>query len=61
MTDGTVKESGQLFGWGIAHEIGHMMDMPTIGTAEVTNNIIALLAQTFDDKTSSRLELQQQI
>lgn len=55
--DGTVKDSGQLFGWGIAHEIGHMMDMPTIGTAEVTNNIIALLAQTFDDKASSRLEL----
>ncbi|MFJ7736440.1 M60 family metallopeptidase [Lysinibacillus sp. NPDC097287] len=54
--DGTVKDSGDLFGWGIAHEIGHMTDMPTIGTAEVTNNIIALLAQTFDDRTPSRLE-----
>lgn len=54
--DGIVKDSGSLFGWGIAHEIGHMMDMPTIGTAEVTNNIIALLAQTLDDKTPSRLE-----
>ena len=54
--DGTVKDSGQLFGWGIAHEIGHMTDLPTIGTAEVTNNIGALLAQTFDDKAHSRLE-----
>lgn len=54
--NGTVKDSGQLFGWGIAHEIGHMIDMPTIGTAEVTNNIIALLAQTFDDQAHSRLE-----
>ena len=54
--DGTVKDSGQLFGWGIAHEIGHMTDLPNIGVAETTNNIIALLAQTLDDKTPSRLE-----
>lgn len=54
--DGTVKDSGKLFGWGIAHEIGHMTDLPKIGTAEVTNNIIALLAQTLDDKSESRLE-----
>ncbi|WP_066676279.1 M60 family metallopeptidase [Clostridium septicum] len=54
--DGTVKDSGQLFGWGIAHELGHVTEIPGIAKAEVTNNIIALLAQTLDDKSKSRLE-----
>ncbi|MBS5985283.1 M60 family metallopeptidase [Clostridium sp.] len=54
--DGTVKESGALFGWGIAHEIGHVTEMNGLGRAEVTNNVIALLAQTLDDKAPSRLE-----
>lgn len=55
--DGTVKEgSGQLFGWGIAHEIGHVTDISQMTYGEVSNNIIALLAQTFDDKAESRLE-----
>ena len=54
--DGTVKESGSLFGWGIAHEIGHVTEMNGLGKAEVTNNVIALLAQTLDDKAPSRLE-----
>ncbi len=55
--DGTVKEaSGELFGWGIAHEIGHVTEITKMTYGEVTNNIIANLAQTFDDKTKSRLE-----
>ena len=54
--DGTVKESGMLFGWGIAHEIGHVTEMPGVGRAEATNNVIALLAQTLDDKATSRFE-----
>ena len=54
--DGTVKRSGALFGWGIAHEIGHVTEMNGLGRAEVTNNVIALLAQTLDDKAPSRLE-----
>lgn len=47
-----------LFGWGIAHEIGHNMDK--LGKAEITNNIYALMAQTYDGKQNtlkSRLEL----
>lgn len=47
-----------LFGWGIAHEIGHNMD--TLGHAEITNNIYSLFAQTFDagqNAKASRLEL----
>lgn len=46
-----------LYGWGIAHEVGHNMDK--IGYAEITNNIYSLVAQTADtgDMTGpSRLE-----
>lgn len=46
-----------LYGWGIAHEIGHNMDK--IGYAEITNNIYSLIAQTADDGDmtgTSRLE-----
>lgn len=35
-----------LYGWGIAHEVGHNMDK--IGYAEITNNIYSLVAQTAD-------------
>ncbi len=51
-------ESNNLFGWGIAHEIGHVMD--NLGKAEVTNNIYSLMAQTYDGNNNtlkSRLEL----
>lgn len=46
-----------LYGWGIAHEIGHNMDK--IGYAEITNNIYSLVAQTADTENMtgpSRLE-----
>lgn len=46
-----------LYGWGIAHEIGHNMDK--IGYAEITNNIYSLVAQTADTEnmtSASRLE-----
>lgn len=48
----------QLFGWGIAHEIGHNMDK--LGRAEITNNIYSLMVQTYDGASNvlpSRLEL----
>lgn len=35
-----------LFGWGIAHEIGHNMDK--LGRAEITNNIYSLAIQAWD-------------
>ena len=51
------KENG-LYGWGIAHEIGHNMDK--LGKAEITNNLYALMVQSYDggDMTSfaTRLE-----
>ena len=46
-----------LFGWGIAHEIGHNMDK--LGRAEITNNIYSLAVQTSDGGRNvlpSRLE-----
>lgn len=51
------QEENSLFGWGIGHEIGHVMDR--LGKAEVTNNIFSLMGQTYDGKTNilpSRLE-----
>jgi hypothetical protein len=49
--------ANSLFGWGIAHEIGHNMDK--LGQAEITNNLYSLMVQTFDGKNNtlpSRLE-----
>lgn len=51
--------SNNLFGWGIAHEIGHNLDR--LGYAEITNNIYSLLAQTWDggdSAGSSRVQAQ---
>ncbi len=45
------------FGWGISHEIGHQINQGKLATAEVTNNVYALLAQTANDKSESRLEV----
>lgn len=55
----TVTGNGpsKLFGWGIAHEVGHNMDK--LGKAEITNNIYSLVMQTLDSGKNiqtSRLE-----
>ena len=39
-------QANGLFGWGIAHEIGHNMDK--LGKAECTNNIYSLALQAWD-------------
>lgn len=55
--DGITSGGNGLFGWGIAHEIGHNMDL--LGKAEITNNIYSIMVQTFDGKQNtlpSRLE-----
>lgn len=51
------KDEGSLFGWGINHEIGHVHDRPGLTYAETTNNVLALISQTFDDIDASRIEL----
>lgn len=51
-------KSNNLFGWGLAHEVGHNMDK--LGKAEITNNIYSLMIQTYDGNTNvlpSRLEM----
>ena len=50
------KDEGELFGWGISHEIGHVHDASGLTYAEVTNNILALVTQTFNGEDKSRLE-----
>lgn len=54
-SDGTITNHGY-YGWGISHEMGHVIDEGNAVYSETTNNIISLTAQTIDDKTSSRLE-----
>lgn len=52
----TNADVAKLFGWGINHEIGHVHDVNGLTYAEVTNNILALITQTFDDIDESKIE-----
>lgn len=45
--DGSYR-SGNYFGWGIAHEIGHNINQGKYAVAEVTNNYFAQISQTSD-------------
>lgn len=45
--DGTYR-SGNFFGWGIAHEIGHNINQGSYAVAEVTNNYFSQISQTMD-------------
>lgn len=47
------QENG-LYGWGIAHEIGHNMDK--LGRTEITNNLYALMVQSYDGKDMTALQ-----
>ncbi|MFR8339838.1 MAG: M60 family metallopeptidase [Eisenbergiella massiliensis] len=47
-------ESGHLFGWGIAHEIGHNINQGAYAVAEITNNYFSLLASAKDTNESIR-------
>lgn len=53
------KATKGLFGWGINHEIGHVLDQVGISKPETTNNIHSLFSQTFDGENylgTTRLE-----
>ncbi|MEI3328021.1 MAG: M60 family metallopeptidase [Thomasclavelia sp.] len=39
---------GNMFGWGIAHEMGHCADQGGVTIAEVTNNIWSQFVKTRD-------------
>ncbi len=49
-------ESGQYFGWGVAHEIGHNINQGAYAIAEITNNYFAQLAQAKDTDESVRFK-----
>ena len=51
-----INTDGNLFGWGIGHEVGHVHDVAGLTYAETTNNILALITQTFNDIETSRVE-----
>lgn len=40
--------SGQWFGWGIAHEIGHNINQGSYAVAEVTNNYFSQISQSYE-------------
>lgn len=46
--------SGNYFGWGIAHEIGHCINQGSYAVAEVTNNYFSQLAQAKDTNAGMR-------
>lgn len=47
-------QSGELFGWGIAHEIGHSINPGSYEVAEVTNNYYSMLATSKNSNDSAR-------
>ncbi|MDE6088021.1 MAG: M60 family metallopeptidase [Oscillospiraceae bacterium] len=49
-------ESGNYFGWGIAHEIGHNINQGAYTVAEITNNYFAQLAQAKDTNEGMRFQ-----
>ena len=49
-------QSGNYFGWGIAHEIGHCINQGSYAVAEITNNYFAVLAQAKDNNGSVRFQ-----
>ncbi len=49
-------QSGNYFGWGIAHEIGHDINQGCYAIAEITNNYFAVLAQAQDTNDSVRFD-----
>lgn len=53
--NGDKYSGGSLYGWGIAHEIGHELDNSKGVYGETTNNIVSLFAQTIDETTFSRI------
>ena len=52
---------GKVFGWGFAHEIGHMMDIPERTVIENSNNMISKFEETFIRKEGSRGAFEQSI
>ena len=50
--------SGNYFGWGVAHEVGHNINQGAYTVAEITNNYFAQLAQAKDTNEGMRFQYQ---
>ncbi len=50
----TADSQGNYFGWGIAHEIGHVINQKAYVHGEVTNNYFSILAQTDNTRKTVR-------
>ncbi len=50
----TSDSNGNYFGWGIAHEIGHIINQQAYVQGEVTNNYFSILAQTDNTRNTVR-------
>lgn len=48
--------SGNYFGWGIAHEVGHNINQGSYAIAEVTNNYFAQLGKSRDSNDTVRFK-----
>ncbi|MBD5143864.1 MAG: hypothetical protein HDT22_09705 [Ruminococcus sp.] len=48
--------SGNYFGWGVAHEIGHDINQGSYAVAEITNNYFSQLAQAQDKNEGMRFD-----
>lgn len=46
--------AGENFGWGVTHEIGHMMDISERVVSETTNNMVSNFNKSANEKTGSR-------
>lgn len=49
------RTGGQMFGWGIAHEMGHNADGSNFSFAEITNNIWAQFEKSWDTAETTRI------
>lgn len=49
-------QSGEYLGWGIAHEIGHIIDEGAYEASEITNNYFSVLAQARETNSSVRFQ-----
>ena len=50
--------SGNYYGWGISHEIGHCINQGDYAVAEITNNYFAQLGQSQDKNDGMRFQYQ---
>lgn len=46
--------TGENFGWGMTHELGHMMDISERVVSETTNNMVSNFNKSANEKTGSR-------